>query len=111
MTALSTHGALKRELERHIGAHADIVANDLIASGVVIDADALFSDLRTPVSSGSENASLIQAAEEGIHRRLRWQSLHWGTERVHPDAWPHVAAAACEGVELHIRAALSKREP
>lgn len=39
-------------------------------------------------------ARAVQAAAEGIKKRLRWASLHWGTEDVHMDAWPHIASAA-----------------
>jgi hypothetical protein len=38
----------------------------------------------------------VQAVMDGIARRLTWPSMHWGTEDVHPDAWPHIAAAALD---------------
>ncbi|MCB2412369.1 hypothetical protein LGT39_05840 [Demequina sp. TTPB684] len=36
------------------------------------------------------------AALEAIEQRLRWPSLHWDTERVHKEAWPHIARAAAD---------------
>jgi hypothetical protein len=42
------------------------------------------------------------AALVAINRRLGWASLHWGTERVSPDAWPHIAIAAAAGVRGHV---------
>jgi hypothetical protein len=45
MTAVTpSRDALVRELHRHIGAHADIVANALIASGAVVPLDTLADD-------------------------------------------------------------------
>ena len=38
------------------------------------------------------------AAYEAIARRLSWASLHWRTEKVSPDAWPHIAIAAAAAV-------------
>ena len=38
----------------------------------------------------------VQTVMDAIAARLRWPSLHWGTEAVHPDAWPHIAAAALD---------------
>lgn len=44
---------------------------------------------------------VVDAAVKAILLRLKWPSMHWGTEGVHPDAWPHIAAtaldAACVG--------------
>lgn len=45
----------------------------------------------------------IQAVHDAIMSRLSWASMHWGTERVHPDAWPHVAKAALEAAAPIIR--------
>lgn len=40
----------------------------------------------------------VADAQDAIAARLTWASLHWGTEAVHPDAWPHIARAAVEAV-------------
>lgn len=42
--AVTTRAALVRELRHLVGAHADIVANDLHASGVVVDVATLAAD-------------------------------------------------------------------
>jgi hypothetical protein len=42
------------------------------------------------------------AALAAIRHRLTWPSMHWGTEDVHTEAWPHVAAAAADGVMVHL---------
>ena len=38
----------------------------------------------------------VQTVMDGIERRLSWASMHWGTESVSRDAWPHIAAAALD---------------
>ena len=38
----------------------------------------------------------VQAVKAGIAKRMSWPSMHWGVEDVHPDAWPHIAAAALD---------------
>jgi hypothetical protein len=38
----------------------------------------------------------VHAAVEAIERRLTWASMHWGVEKVSPDAWPHIAAAVLD---------------
>lgn len=44
------------------------------------------------------------AVHKGIADRLSWASLHWGTEQVSPDAWPHIAIAATAAAESAVRA-------
>lgn len=43
-----------------------------------------------------------RAAHEAIVARLSWPSMHWGTERVSPEAWPHVAIAVTAAVREQI---------
>ena len=62
MSALTTRDALVRELRRHIGAHADIVANDLLASGAVIDA-ATLADVEALVEAVWVEAGTWASAE------------------------------------------------
>lgn len=40
----------------------------------------------------------VQAAVAAIQRRLSSPSLHWGAEDLHPDALPHIAAAALDSL-------------
>lgn len=40
----------------------------------------------------------VLAAVTAIQRRLTWPSLHWGVEDLHPDALPHIAAAALDSL-------------
>lgn len=46
--------------------------------------------------------ALTNLITAGIERRLTWASMHWGTEDVHPDAWPHIAAAASVAAETWV---------
>lgn len=50
------------------------------------------------IATMPDDKSLRLAVHKAITDRLSWASLHWGTEDVHPDAWPHVARAAIVGV-------------
>lgn len=47
------------------------------------------------------------AVHKGIADRLSWASLHWGTESVSPDAWPHIAIAATSASEAAVRAQIA----
>ena len=40
---------------------------------------------------------MYQAGLDALLHRLTWPSLHWGTEEVHRDAWPHVVHAVLDG--------------
>lgn len=42
---------------------------------------------------GRPLTALEVKALEVLCGRLSWPSMHWGVEDVHPDAWPHLAAA------------------
>lgn len=84
----------------HSGAYTKVDA--LLSSGAVIDA-ATLAVPEDHIRSGAEQAPLVATVMEHIDRRMRWASLHWGN--LHPDAWPHIAAAACRGVA----AALAER--
>lgn len=57
-------------------------------------------------TSSREWPAEVQAVMDGIAARLSWPSMHWGTEDVHPDAWPHVAAAALDAARAAVRADL-----
>lgn len=50
-----------------------------------------------PPAAAPEQAAAKALA--GIQARIRWASLHWGVEDVHPDAWPHIARAAAEALQ------------
>lgn len=52
----------------------------------------------------------VEAAVDGIRDRLKWASMHWGVEDVHPDAWPHIARAALTAAAPYI-AAQAMAEP
>lgn len=62
------------------------------------------SQIRAYVDAAAENApgpivippsaEQVDVAVRNIKSRISWASLHWGTEHVHPDAWPHIARAA-----------------
>lgn len=39
----------------------------------------------------------IEAAAKGIADRMSWASMHWG--ELHPDAYPHLAAAAIAAID------------
>lgn len=47
-------------------------------------------------TSSREWPGEVQAVMDAIAKRLTWPSIHWGTERVHDDAWPHIAATALD---------------
>lgn len=79
--------------------HVYIDGNDAcgLAAEAVLDSDWLAArdaDLRARLA----DPALVEAAQAGIADRLRWASMHWGTEDVHGDAWPHVAKAATDAV-------------
>ena len=50
----------------------------------------------------------LAAGRRGLAERLKWPSMHWGVEDVHPDAWPHVVAASVAAaaplIEAQVRA-------
>lgn len=65
------------------------------------------SDLdRVTTADGRVLTDAETAAHAGIVKRLTWPSLHWGVEDVHPDAWPHIAAAAVAAAAPVIEAAV-----
>jgi hypothetical protein len=56
----------------------------------------------------------LAAGRRGLADRLTWPSMHWGVEDVHPDAWPHVVAAAVTAaaplIEAQVRAQVAANE-
>lgn len=46
----------------------------------------------------ADQDTLASAALRSMQTRLTWPSMHWHTEDVDPDAWPHIAAAATDGI-------------
>lgn len=51
----------------------------------------------------------VATAAKGIEGRLSWPSMHWGAEDLHPDALPHIAAAALDAALPTILAAERER--
>lgn len=43
--------------------------------------------------------SLNLVVQKALERRLSYASLHWGTEDVNREAWPHLADAVAQSVQ------------
>lgn len=48
-------------------------------------------------------ADLRAAADEALQNRLSWASMHWGVERVHPEAWGPLRDVIIAATLNHLR--------
>jgi hypothetical protein len=67
------------------------------------------SEVRT--ADGRVLTAAEMVAHEAIAHRLSWASLHWGTERVSPEAWPHIAIAVSAAIREQIAAEIEAATP
>lgn len=96
--------ALMAEEDIHAAAHslagrfdeADLTVIAVQFAPVSAAAGTAAADEAPPAASVEQATAKALA---GIQARIRWASLHWGVEDVHPDAWPHIARAAAEALQ------------